>query len=66
MAEKGHGRSTPMTPSPHYTIGVIDWRLAYKNAIQTRNSLGMQDNGDMIKDKAACARIGGPERRHCR
>jgi tetratricopeptide (TPR) repeat protein len=41
-------------PVAHYTIGVIDWRVAYRNAIQVRNSLGMQDNGDMIKDKAAC------------
>jgi tetratricopeptide (TPR) repeat protein len=44
----------PNDPQAYYTIGVIDWRLAYRNAIQTRNSLGMQDNGDMIKDKAAC------------
>ena len=35
----------------------MDWRVAYKNAIQTRNGLGMQDNGDMIKDKAACQKL---------
>jgi tetratricopeptide (TPR) repeat protein len=47
----------PNDPVAHYTIGVIDWRVAYKNAIQTRNSLGMQDNGDPIKDKAACQKL---------
>lgn len=41
----------------HYTIGVVDWRVAYKNAIATRNGLGLQDNGDPIKDKAACAKL---------
>jgi tetratricopeptide (TPR) repeat protein len=44
-------------PVAHYTIGVIDWRVAYKNAIATRNGLGMQDNGDMIKDKGACQKL---------
>lgn len=44
----------PNDPVANYTIGVIDWRQAYKNAIATRNSLNMQDNGDMIKDKNAC------------
>ncbi len=44
-------------PVAHYTIGVIDWRVAYRNAIQVRNGLGMQDNGDMIKDKAACQKL---------
>jgi tetratricopeptide (TPR) repeat protein len=47
----------PNDPVAAYTIGVIDWRVAYRNAIQTRNSLGMQDNGDMIKDKAACQKL---------
>jgi tetratricopeptide (TPR) repeat protein len=47
----------PNDPVAHYTIGVVDWRVAYKNAIQVRNSLGMQDNGDMIKDKAACQKL---------
>jgi tetratricopeptide (TPR) repeat protein len=47
----------PNDPVAHYTVGVIDWRLAYKNAIAARNALGMQDNGDMIKDKKACAAL---------
>ena len=47
----------PNDPVAHYTIGVIDWRVAYRNAIATRNGLGMQDNGDMIKDKAACQKL---------
>jgi tetratricopeptide (TPR) repeat protein len=49
----------PKDPAAYYTIGVIDWRLAYRNAIATRNSLNMQDNGEMIKDKAACAKLQG-------
>jgi tetratricopeptide (TPR) repeat protein len=47
----------PNDPVAHYTIGVIDWRVAYRNAIQTRTSLGLQDNGDPIKDKAACQKL---------
>ena len=47
----------PNDPVAHYTIGVIDWRVAYRNAIATRNGLGLQDNGDMIKDKAACQKL---------
>jgi tetratricopeptide (TPR) repeat protein len=47
----------PNDPVAHYTIGVIDWRLAYRNAISTRNSLNLQDNGDPIKDKAACQKL---------
>jgi tetratricopeptide (TPR) repeat protein len=49
----------PNDPVAAYTVGVIDWRLAYKNAIAARNALGMQDNGDMIKDKKACAALQG-------
>ena len=47
----------PNDPVAHYTIGVVDWRVAYKNAISTRNGLGLQDNGDMIKDKGACQKL---------
>src|ERR1700730_18811720 len=31
-------------PVRHYTIGVIDWRVAYRNAIATRNGLALQEN----------------------
>jgi tetratricopeptide (TPR) repeat protein len=47
----------PNDPVAHYTVGVIDWRVAYRNAIATRTSLGLQDNGDPIKDKAACQKL---------
>src|ERR1700684_4634590 len=47
----------PNDPVAHYTIGVVDWRGAYKNAIAVPKRLGMQDNGDMIKDKAACQKL---------
>jgi tetratricopeptide (TPR) repeat protein len=45
----------PDDASAYYTIGVIDWTLAYKNAIPVRQGLGLHDNGDPIKDKKACA-----------
>ena len=44
----------PGDAEAYYTIGVIDWTLAYKNAIPVRQSLGLHDNGDPIKDKKAC------------
>lgn len=47
----------PNDPVAHYTIGVIDWRTAYKNAIQMRNTLKMTDNGDMITNPKACAML---------
>jgi tetratricopeptide (TPR) repeat protein len=47
----------PNDPVAHYTVGVIDWRVAYRNAIATRTSLNLQDNGDPIKDKAACQKL---------
>jgi tetratricopeptide (TPR) repeat protein len=45
----------PNDASADYTIGVIDWTVAYKNALPVRESLGLKDNGDPIKDKKACA-----------
>jgi len=47
----------PTDASAEYTIGVIDWTVAYKNAIPVRQSFGLQDNGDPIKDKKACAAL---------
>ena len=47
----------PKDPEAYYTIGVIDWTLAYKNAIPVRRSFSLQDNGDPIKDKKACATL---------
>lgn len=44
----------PNDAAAYYTIGVIDWTLAYKNALPVRQSLGQPDNGDPIKDKKAC------------
>lgn len=45
----------PNDASADYTIGVIDWTEAYKNAIPVRQGFGLHDNGDPIKDKKACA-----------
>ncbi|HVC90564.1 MAG TPA: hypothetical protein VND66_08075 [Acidobacteriaceae bacterium] len=47
----------PNDAEAYYTIGVIDWTLAYKNAVPVRQSLGLHDNGDPIKDKKACAAL---------
>lgn len=47
----------PNDAEAEYTIGVIDWTQAYKNAIPVRQSLGLHDNGDPIKDKKACAAL---------
>jgi tetratricopeptide (TPR) repeat protein len=47
----------PNDAAAYYTIGVIDWTVAYKNAIPVRQSFGLHDNGDPIKDKKACAAL---------
>jgi tetratricopeptide (TPR) repeat protein len=49
----------PIDPEAHYSIGVIDWRLAYRNAVKTLTAAGMQDdgNGNVKMPKAACASI---------
>lgn len=47
----------PNDASADYTIGVIDWTQAYKNALPVRQSLGLQDNGAPIKDKKACQEL---------
>jgi tetratricopeptide (TPR) repeat protein len=35
----------PKDAEAAYTIGVIDWRLAYKNAVSALKGAGMQDDG---------------------
>ena len=43
----------------NYTIGVIDWTQAYKNAVQILGEQGLQDdgNGNVKMNKATCAKI---------
>jgi tetratricopeptide (TPR) repeat protein len=36
----------PQDAEAAYTIGVIDWGVAHKNAVQALSSVGMQDGGD--------------------
>ena len=36
----------PQDAEAAYTIGVIDWRLAYRNAVEVLKGVGMQDDGD--------------------
>ncbi len=49
----------PKDAEAAYTIGVVDWRLAYKNAVTLLKGVGMQDNGDgnPKAPKAVCAAI---------
>ena len=47
----------PTDASADYTIGVINWTVAYKNAIPVRESFGLKDDGTPIKDKKACAAL---------
>ncbi len=49
----------PKDAEAAYTIGVIDWRLAYKNAGTTLKSAGLQDDGEgnPKAPKAVCAAI---------
>jgi len=37
--------ANPKDPEAAYTIGVIDWTLAYKNAMHALQGAGMQDDG---------------------
>ncbi len=39
-------QADPQDAEAAYTIGVIDWRLAYKNAVSALKAAGLQDNGD--------------------
>jgi tetratricopeptide (TPR) repeat protein len=47
----------PSDSSANYTIGVIDWTIAYKTAIPIRQGFGLKDDGTPIKDKKACAEL---------
>lgn len=49
----------PDDADANYTIGYIDWKAAYNNAIPMRNKLGQQDDGSAIKDKNACTELAG-------
>ena len=39
-------QAQPNDAEAAYTIGVIDWTVAYKNATKALNSVGLQDNGE--------------------
>ena len=41
----------PNDAEAYYTIGVIDWTLAYKNAIPVRQSFGLHDDGHRSKTR---------------
>jgi len=48
----------PNDPEAYYTIGFVDWTLAYKNAREILAADGMTDDGqgNAKKSKAACAK----------
>ncbi len=49
----------PKDSEANYTIGVIDWTQAYKNAVADLGAQGLQDdgNGNVKMNKATCAKI---------
>jgi tetratricopeptide (TPR) repeat protein len=49
----------PNDAEANYTIGVIDWTQAYKNAVQILGEQGLQDdgNGNAKMNKATCAKL---------
>jgi tetratricopeptide (TPR) repeat protein len=50
---------SPKDAEANYTIGVIDWTQAYKNAVQILSDQGLQDdgNGNVKMNKATCAKM---------
>ena len=49
----------PNDAEANYTIGVIDWTQAYKNAVQILGEQNLQDdgNGNVKMNKATCAKM---------
>ena len=49
----------PNDAEAHYTVGVVDWMQAYKNAVAVLAADGLTDdgNGNVKKTKAACAKL---------
>lgn len=49
----------PNDAEAHYTVGVVDWMQAYKNAITLLAADGLTDdgNGNVKKSKGACQKI---------
>ncbi len=49
----------PQDPEANYTIGVIDWTEAYKNAVTILGGVGIQDDGEgnVKKSKAVCQQL---------
>jgi tetratricopeptide (TPR) repeat protein len=49
----------PQDADANYTIGVIDWTEAYKNALDILAAAGMQDDGEgnVKKSKEVCAKL---------
>ncbi len=52
-------QSDPKDPEAPYTIGVIDWKAAYKNTVQALAAGGLQDDGtgNVKMSKQTCAKL---------
>ncbi len=52
-------KADPKDPEAPYTIGVIDWKAAYKNAVDDLKASGLTDDGtgNSKMSKATCAKI---------
>ena len=52
-------KADPKDPEAPYTVGVIDWKTAYKNAVKDLAAGGLQDdgNGNPKMPKQTCATI---------
>ncbi len=52
-------QADPKDPEAPYTIGVIDWKAAYKNAVKDLAAGGLQDDGkgNVKMSKGTCAAI---------
>ncbi len=62
LAKEWQGKvsqADPKDPEAPYTIGVIDWKAAYKNAVQSLAAGGLTDDGmgNPKMSKQACAKI---------
>jgi tetratricopeptide (TPR) repeat protein len=49
----------PQDAEAHYTVGYIDWRQAYRNAVQVLSTQGLTDSGDgnPKMSKQTCAKM---------
>lgn len=47
----------PNDPEPYYSVGVIDWTQAFKNAKETKGAEGIQVDDDISKNAKICGQL---------